>query len=440
MEQRIRETDFTKALWVPLLWLLLSSIRDRLTPERLVEVEAFQASPTFRFLFMALFVLSIFILWHRRIPWQQFLHHNLWIVALFGLMGLSILWADYPWVSLKRFVKTLGVLFMILIILTERDPFDAFSAVIRRFCYLTIPLSTFLILLVPSYGRRILADGTVYWVGVTGHKNNMALIVLIGAMYFTWLLFCQTQGRKKTSHVIMLLMSLFLLAACGSMTSLFSFFAVIVSLLLIRVGRVGARHAGIIIAYVLSISILGYFLLDNLIVRQPIALAVVELFGRDLTFTGRMDLWQDVWALAIQQPVLGHGFGGFWVGLRAEDLWLHHEWKPVDSHNGYLDIFAEMGILGVVLAGIIIVRTYKRITHALITDFEFARLRMMIFIMVLVHNLNETSLCSLNHPYWLLFLFTAVSGPRDWAIEDGSLKTEDSVEGNDPMREVKALG
>ena len=92
------------------------------------------------------------------------------------------------------------------------------------------------------------------------------------------------------------------------------------------------------------------------------------------------------------------------------------------------------------MAGIIIVRTYKRITHALITDFEFARLRMMIFIMVLVHNLNETSLCSLNHPYWLLFLFTAVSGPRDWAIEEGALKTEKSFDGSDHMREVKALG
>jgi len=426
MRQRKPKTDFSKALWVPLLWLLLASSRGRLTPERLAEVEAYQASPVIRALFSALIVLALIVLWRRRIPWQQFVHRNLWIFALFALMGVSVLWSDYHWVSFKRFIKTSGVLLAVLVILTEPDPFKAFSALIRRFCYLTIPLSAFLVFFVPSYGRRVLADGTVYWVGVASHKNTLGLIVLIGAMYFTWVIFCQREGRTKKLHILMLLLSLFLLAGCGSITSLFAYFAVVASLFLIRVGRAGAKSAGIIIAYGLVMAALTYYLVDALIVRQPIALAVVELFGRDLSFTGRMDLWQDVWARAVQRPALGHGFGGFWVGERATALWQRHEWQPVDSHNGYLDVFAEMGVLGVVIVSVIMLKTYRRLAHALITDFEFARLRLMIFIMVLVHNLNETSLCNLSHPYWFLLLFSAMSGPRDWAFADTPLDAQDA--------------
>lgn len=426
--RRTKDIGFSAALWVPLLWLALASSRGRLTPNRLVEMDAYQASPVMRAIFTGLIILALIILWKRRIPWQQFLHRNLWVVALFALMGLSVLWSDYQWISFKRFIKTSGVLFMALILLTEPNPFKAFSALIRRFCYLTIPLSAFLVFFVPSYGKRVLVDGTVYWVGVASHKNTLGLIVLIGAMYFTWLLFCQDETPKRRAHWVMLMLSLFLLAGCGSVTSLFAYFAVLGCLILIRMGRAGARHMGAIIVYVVIMAALGYYLVDALIVRQPIALAVVELFGRDLSFTGRMDLWQDVWGRAIQHPLLGHGFGGFWVGGRAETLWQSHEWRPVDSHNGYLDVFAETGLVGLILLGLILLKSYARLTYALLSDFEFARLRLMILIMVLVHNLNETSLCNLTHPYWFLFLFIAVSGPRDWALCQNTVTASGSIQ------------
>lgn len=418
MRHRQPETGHSLALWAPLLWLLLSSVRNRLVPEPIEQVAAFESSPVFAAGFVLLMATGLMILVHRRIDWQGFLHRNLWLAALVAWMGLSILWADYPWISLKRYMKTVGVILMVLVVLTEADPFKAFSALLRRYCYLTIPLSWFLILFVPTYGRRTLIDGTLYWVGVAGHKNNMGLIVLVGTVYFLWLLFCQNGGRKEPVHVVMFAMSLLLLAACSSMTSLFSFFAVIFSLILIRVGRAGARHAGVLMVYLVVVAGMAYFLLDNLLAGQPIAMAVVGLFGRDLTFTGRMDLWQDVWALASQHPLLGHGFGGFWVGERAELLWQIHDWQPVDSHNGYLDIFSEMGVIGAVFAAMLIVTAYRNIVNALNTDFELARLRMMLFIMVLVHNFNETSLCSLTHPYWMIFLLATVSGPRDWAVEE----------------------
>ncbi len=410
-----RQSEFSKALWVPLLWLFVSASRGRISPERITDLEIYHGNPTLRIIFSILILLGIIILFKRRTNWQAVIQHNKWVALLFLFMGLSILWSAYPWISFKRWVKTIGVLVMVLLILTEPDPLKAFSALIRRFCYLAIPLSFVLIFFVPSLGRKFLPDGTVLWVGIATHKNTFGLIALISSFYFTWCLFCRGRAKKSFGDLAFLAVSLFLLVGCGSITSLFGYFAVIATLFLTRLGRGVPRHIGPKIAYLVALVFASYLIVEVVTVQNSIALLTVELFGRDTTFTGRVDLWDDVWNIAIQRPLLGHGFGGFWVGDMTNKLWEAHEWHPIDSHNGYLDVFAEMGIVGVILVVILIVSGYRRISRGFATDFQFARLRMVLFIMVLVHNLNETSLCNLNHPYWLLFLFAAMTLPRDIA-------------------------
>jgi O-antigen ligase len=72
-------------------------------------------------------------------------------------------------------------------------------------------------------------------------------------------------------------------------------------------------------------------------------------FERELSVGGRFTLWESVWNLAKTQPILGLGLTTYrqyhtFIPLLTE----HGTWyQPnVNSHNLYLDIFAQMGVVG----------------------------------------------------------------------------------------------
>ncbi|HET6443785.1 MAG TPA: O-antigen ligase family protein [candidate division Zixibacteria bacterium] len=72
-------------------------------------------------------------------------------------------------------------------------------------------------------------------------------------------------------------------------------------------------------------------------------------FERELSVGGRLILWEAVWNLAKTQPILGLGLTTYhqyhtFIPLLTE----HGAWYTpnVNSHNLYLDIFAQMGIVG----------------------------------------------------------------------------------------------
>ncbi len=92
--------------------------------------------------------------------------------------------------------------------------------------------------------------------------------------------------------------------------------------------------AGVIIAFVISGLIFRFFDWE---------------FERELSIGGRLTLWESVWNLAKTQPILGLGLTTYrqyhtFIPLLTE----HGAWyQPnVNSHNLYIDIFAQMGVVG----------------------------------------------------------------------------------------------
>jgi O-antigen ligase len=403
----------SKALWIPLLWLLMSASRGRISPERLGDLEVYEGNPTMRLFFSILILLGVLVLFHRNVGLKTLVRRNPWVVVLFLLMGVSVLYSGYPWISLKRWIKTIGVLVMALVILSEREPIKAFEWLIRRFAYVAAPLSFFLIIFLPQYGIKYWGTDRMMWVGISTHKNTLGLTMLICAAYFTWLLFFHGRAKRSGRDIIVFAISLFLLIACGSMTSLFAYFAMLGTLMLSGFGKNVRRHIGPVLAFAAVTALVAYALMEVASGHAALTNNVVESFGRNTTFTGRMELWTAVWGEAIKRPVFGHGFGGFWAGEFARKIWEVHDWKPIDSHNGYLDIFNELGLVGLIVTALMMLSTCARISRGFAESFTSARFFMALFVMVLVHNLNETSLLNLNHPYWFLFLFMALLVPED---------------------------
>ena len=73
----------------------------------------------------------------------------------------------------------------------------------------------------------------------------------------------------------------------------------------------------------------------------------VEALGRNSTLTGRTEIWKLVLGMA-NNPIFGAGYESFWLGERLQKLW-HYYWFPInEAHNGYIEIYLNLGWIGVV--------------------------------------------------------------------------------------------
>jgi exopolysaccharide production protein ExoQ len=75
---------------------------------------------------------------------------------------------------------------------------------------------------------------------------------------------------------------------------------------------------------------------------------VAAWLGRDPSLSGRTILWTDTVRLGVQRLWIGRGYGTFWpTAEAAPDNVLHHRGAPVrHPHNGMLEIWFELGLLG----------------------------------------------------------------------------------------------
>jgi O-antigen ligase len=106
-----------------------------------------------------------------------------------------------------------------------------------------------------------------------------------------------------------------------------------------------------------------------LIVVYVLVIGVTPAFERfanlwtDLE-TGRLPIWRAATAMALDHPVVGHGWGSFNFlidGYRDTPTGLDTSY----AHNDYLQVFAETGIVGSVFVGWMLALLARRIVRAL---------------------------------------------------------------------------
>ena len=153
---------------------------------------------------------------------QEVLRRNgpvLWVLAF---MAVSVLWSNFPLVSLKRWVRAVGFLIMVLIILTEKDPWKAIDAVGRRLVYVAVPISILLIKYYPRIGVEFHRwQGYPMWLGITISKNDLGVLAAYGALFMVRAVSAQPFTKDRLSdktfllHLLMLLLCLHLLRGSG---------------------------------------------------------------------------------------------------------------------------------------------------------------------------------------------------------------------------------
>ena len=201
-----------------------------------------------------LMLLGLYCLSKRKLEWGKIFKANIWLGLFFLDMGLSIIWSDYPFVSLKRYIKGIGIIIMILVICTEDYPQQALSDILKKVFIFNILISTVLIFFVPSQGVRISSLGELNWVGFTYSKNNLGQLACFSSIYFFWIIREQSVTQKSITNILFLLLSIFLLFGSRSMTSILVF---IMAFSLFMFYRIKIQPRFVIIAYLFCIIFSG---------------------------------------------------------------------------------------------------------------------------------------------------------------------------------------
>jgi O-antigen ligase len=147
--------------------------------------------------------------------------------------------------------------------------------------------------------------------------------------------------------IVWLAISAFFFIRAGSATTYLSAVVVAVVLVTILLMRT-TKRAGERTRYYIAYAIVGIGGLLAVVVWRT---ELFTLLGRNSDLTGRERIWAAVVARAVERPFAGWGYASPWIaGDPHFDRWIiDHGQTVMQAHNMWVDLFMQLGIVGIVL-------------------------------------------------------------------------------------------
>jgi exopolysaccharide production protein ExoQ len=422
------DSETPVALWVPLTWMFINGSR---LPSQWLgigvesQADAFeQGNPLDRAIYFFLILLAVGILMSRSFKWGEFFRRNFTLVLLIVFALVSVLWSDFPFVAFKRWFRDLGNYLMVLVVLTDPRPSEAAATVLRRLCYLLIPLS---ILLVKYYNYMAIHysvwTGQPEYAGAATSKNMLGVVCLVSGIFFFWDTVTRWSDRKdrRTKRIILLnmafiAMTLWLLNLADSATCRV---CLAIGCLVILAAHIKSlnRHPAFLKVMFPACFVLYLILAYGFDINGELAKGV----GRDPTLTGRSNIWHAVLSTNTNL-LLGTGYQSFWLGPRLSHVW-SLAGGVTEAHNGYLETYLNLGLVGCFLLFVFLIASYRAICKTLSPSFSLATLTLALWTIMLFYNMTESAAFS-GHFLWVTFLLVLIVVSAQPPLVHGTLPVE----------------
>ncbi|MGF1455385.1 MAG: O-antigen ligase family protein [Alphaproteobacteria bacterium] len=371
-------------------------------------VQASKANTLNQFFWLAAAaLLSLLIL---RQP-ERFLRTILGYLPLLLLMGYVLLssnWAIVPSISFRRAVLALIIIYCLIITsIYVRSP--------RRMFF--VLYAAFAVALIQSLIAATM--GTSYtsldeFRGFQNHKNTMGAIA--GYAFITGLFIHRDLPGAvlKLANVVFLAAFVFILVIAKSKTAQQEILIIpvltIVALIASRLLRVSV---GTTLMMFLTLLFLTYWILVfGFGIESDDVLGVIVA---DVTFTDRTIIWDYVSDKASERWLLGYGHMSFWaVGLDSVNLTapVYFIRQLNQAHNGFLDIWLNLGIIGVLLFFPILWRFDQALRIARDSHPHTHNIAWGLMLYAIVHNLTESTILLGQNVSWVIMLIVFVAAER----------------------------
>lgn len=408
-----KNSQISIALWVPLGWVFLLGSRlpsQWLNQDVGLAADALQEGNSLdRSVSLFLIVLALGIAISRAVPWSDFLARN-WAVALYVSYALiSVCWSDFAFVAFKRWFRDLGNYLMVLVVLSDPHPLEAIRVLLRRLAYLLVPLCIVLIKYYPELAKHYDSwTGVGEYVGAATSKNTLGVVCLISGIFFFWdALSRWPEHRKSRTRKILLVnlaffaMTIWILSLSNSATSRI---CLLLGCLVIATAYSGwsRRRPGIVKAVIPAAFCLFLVLSLGFNLSGRLASAV----GRDPTLTDRTKIWGMMLGMHTN-PVLGTGYESFWLGSRLEWIWSQNLGHINEAHNGLLEVYLNLGVIGLALVTLVMAVSYRTICKRMKSDLDYGVLGLAIWTAMVFHSVTEADFRA--GLMWLAFLLASLT-------------------------------
>jgi len=321
------------------------------------------------------------------------------IWALIGLAFISIFWSAYQPLTFRRCMALVGTTVFGLYLSVRYEKME----LVKIFAWgLGIPAvaSILLAIFLPTYGIEPHYTGRS-WRGAWDHKNIMAKHMALGVVCFFFLALYM-EGWKRRLAWIGFIICLVLVGFSNAKTSWIFIFDMILLGICLRVLRLPLEKSlPIAVLMIVFVFLSALWVMDN-------TEMILKGLQRDATLTGRTELWSVLIPYAKERFWLGYGYGSFWDTAADQSVvWtvLYYGMQPSIAHNSFLDLWLELGMVGVILflASIFknIITSFKIATKSkVITDYW----PLVYMFFILSYSMTESAIMGQTSLTWAIYV------------------------------------
>lgn len=384
--------DYGFAIWALLLtadtyWLFRGDAHDMLY--------AGESDPVMQLLLLGTYLITLLLLMCRGARAVRLAARAPLLWVFVGLALSSTLWSSAPSVTLVRSVAFTGTTLLGLYLAVTFELRELLQLLAWLLGALAI-LSLIYIFARPEYGLYI-DMRKISWRGVFQHKNFLGRYMTFAAMVFLTL---ALRGRHSTLYWVGFALSVVLVLGSDSKSS----WLILMVVLLVAVGYPLLRLK---LGLTLPLMCAALILLGSAAAWIRMNLYVVlDLLNRDVTLTGRGDLWLAVVDMIRQRPWLGYGYGAFWLGMDGPSSYVVTliNWNAPHAHNGFLDISLDVGLVGLAIFSMLLVSNIVRVLMLALREKKTVHLFPLLFItFILLLSLVESRHLGRNSIFWVTF-------------------------------------
>lgn len=387
-----------------------------------VAIDGVNGDPKMQILWSAIYIITLLLTVSR---WKQFIHvasRNKLLLLLIGIALISFLWSAAPQVTLRRSVALVGTTLFGMYLATRYNPKELLRLIAWTFAIGAV-LSVIFALALPQYGLQPYS-GTLTWRGIYRHKNLLGRLMALNAVVLLLLLPTIRRNRWLVWAAIGLSVGLLLLSQTKG--GLVSFVILLILLPIYKALRLNYTLMLPFLIIVLNAAgVIIMWLVNNL---EPLLTSI----GKDITLSSRTPLWEAVIHKIQERPLLGYGYSGFWLGWQGESAYIWQiEWNAPNAHNGILDVWVDLGLVGLIVFLLGFFVTFIRgVKWLRLTKTPEPIFVLMYLTYILITSQSESNILTQNDIFWALYVAVCFSVPRTVTVTETKISHKPSLEPN----------
>lgn len=337
--------------------------------------------------------------------WRSVVRRVLRDPFLWGLAGMalfSFIWSDFPGLSRNRGISTLQTALFGLYLTSRFSPKEQLYIMADAIGI----ISVYIFLYTGAFPGAAREQGVHAgsWRGPLVHKNLLAQLMTCGIIP-TLLAALDSQPKDRFRLWTFFGLTLVLVVLTTSKTGIIITLSILVLVPLFNAMR---WRGGLLIPLVITIVLMSSSAITWLANNwEPFLYGI----GKDPTLSGRTYLWEAAIEKIQQRPWLGYGYQAFWQSSGgAEYVWTAVKYKASHSHNGFVNIALDVGLVGLFFFVTSVLTMYIRGVAWLRMGNSFAELLPVLYAsFLLLYNQTESTIIEHNSIFWILHVTITLS-------------------------------